>query len=315
MSMENFLKEARSVLDEFGEKNSKINSLIEENNKLKNEILENKAIIHKFIKRLKELNFDKSQFDSLRNENTLLKNKFNEKLAQTEGLSAKIDNLTRVLVKGDEFIHDLKASYDEKQKEVEFLTKKLRFLTADQKARLTDLRENLKTDAKMISILRARVGELEAVEKMKEEANASLRFKDDEIGRLSKVINQFKSRAESLEEINKKLMKENQELGYKIKGFEDRNKKIRVFEKKKEESFRKGIEEEIEKRMSNSVVPVAGKVSGFSVNDLETNEIKAMIKTAAAHGDSLEKIKNSLLSSGYKEEKIEKALSFYNNSF
>lgn len=342
MTFENFLKEAKGVLDEVDSYKNKIKELQQENVALKSKLVENIKIINgfgktieetnqlkkekinilnknsylikiigdnkevneKLMKKLKEFSFAKSSYDALKEENVQLKNKLNEKLGQIEKLSAKIDCLTRTMVKGDKFIHDLKASYDSKQKEVDFLTKQVRFLTSDQKIRLSDLKRNLEDDARLITALKSRVGELKSFENIKDEKNVELKFKNDEISRLSNVANQFRSRAETLEELNKRLVKENQELTLRIGNFEkDKKNAAKVKIKQKEFAF-KELEREIEERLKG----VPQKIGGFAIDEIEMNEIISMVKTALAHGDSLNNIKNSLLASGYKEEKIEKCL-------
>jgi len=310
MTAEEFLKEANGVLKEINQLKREKFELISQNNQLKNEIDENKELADKFIKKLKELSFNKSDFDAVRQENSLLKTKLSEKLVQVEKLSEKIDMLTRTLVKSDKFVQDLKASHDSRQKEVELLSKQINFLTADQKAKLFDFKKNLEEDAKVIDFLKVKVGKLAPLQKIGEEKSIELKMKEGEIEKLSGLVNQFRGKMESLEEINKKLMRENQELEFKLKNLEDENRKI-MAPKVKMVPVEKSVDKEIDERLKNPRV----KIAGFNLDDLEINEIKAIIKTALSHGDSLEKIKNSLLSSGYKEEKIERCLAFHNNSF
>jgi hypothetical protein len=289
--------------------------VISHNNQLKKEIDENKELADRFIKKLRELSLDKGDFNAIKQENSLLKSKLSEKFVQVEKLSEKIDMLTRTLVKSDKFMQELKASHDTKQKEAEFLTKQIQFLTSDQKARLSDFKKNLEEDARVINFLKSKVSELAPLQKIKEEKSVESTMKEGEIGKLSALVNQFRGKMLSLEEINKKLMRENQELEFKLKGLENERRKIMVPEAKNvsvNASVEKMVSREIDDRLKNPRV----KIAGFSIDDLETNEIRAVIRTALSHGDSLEKIKNSLLSSGYKKEKIERCLvAFHNNSF
>lgn len=311
------LVEKLRLIDDSGKHANEINllkrekfELASQNNQLKKEIDENKELADRFIKKLRELSFGKSDFNALRQENSLLKTKLSEKLVQVEKLSEKIDMLTRTLVKSDKFLQDLKASHDSKQKEVELLSKQINFFTADQKARLFDFKKNLEEDAKVIDFLKVKVGKLAPLQKIGEEKSIELKMKEGEIEKLSGLVNQFRGKMESLEEINKKLMRENQELEFKLKNIEDENRKI-MAPKVRMVPIEKSVDREIDERLKNPHI----KIAGFNLDDLETNEIRAVIRTALSHGDSLEKIKNSLLSSGYKEEKIERCLAFHDNSF
>ncbi len=306
MNAENFLKEANSVLSEIGESKKLIYSLSEENKLLKRKLLEKMDMIDSLGKTLQEMNQLKNGRSELISQNSILKMKLKEKISQIEVFSSKIDMLTRTLVKGDKFIHDLKASYDTKEKEVDLLSKQIRFLTSDQKTRLTDLKKNIEEDARLIDFLKGKVGELNSLENVNEEKVVESNMRENEIERLSSLVNQFRGKADSLMEINKKLTRENQELEFRLSEAEKSRPRASEVKKIPVGSF---IEREIEERMKNPNV----KIAGFRLDDLEMNEINAVIKTALAHGDSLNRIKNSLVSCGYKEEKIERCLAFHNN--
>lgn len=81
--------------------------------------------------------------------------------------------------------------------------------------------------------------------------------------------------------------------------------KIALIKQKIETTPRTPFDEEKERHRKEAEAMFSGERDGFS----EMEEIMSLVDIAIQHGDTLEKIKNSLASSGYAKDNIEKALS------
>jgi len=257
----------------------------------------------------------------------LLVDKNNRILEQEQ----KIEEMTRLLVLADKMLSEMKEKLYKKEEKEGRLSEKLSAMASGIDGQLSEMQKNLRlseenakklgiekesVQKKLVALLsiyeksKTRARYLD--EKLKESAinlppdnkksiealRKSIEAKENELHNLSGVLNESQQKIRSLEEINTKLdvqYSQEKEILRRLLGKrEEEIKKLSVM------AAQARPVQAIFERKEKPVISIPKTFDPF-----EKKEIESMIKIALSHGDSIEKIKESLLNAGYEKEKIE----------
>lgn len=295
---QNFVEDLKNLFNKIKESESRIVSLAEENRRLSSENAglrkekeaSEKALTEELKKLFYSLNEHKKINRELLDENGSLKKSAQDRTIQILNAQKKVEDVTKILAQGDKIIEELKLELSEKNQDIDFLNKRIKFLESAETEKLVGIREQFERASSENISLKSELNRL----------NFALKNADSS----RTLLEDLKKRNFALEEANRRLLRQ------KASDVKPTYEGSRIFygEQKLREDLNRSFSTRISPGGRGSVA-VAHSVILDSKFDAELGDIRAMIKLALEHGDSIPAIKDSLINTGYRKEKIEKALS------
>ncbi len=301
-------------------RNEQISKLVQEKNLMQNKI---NLAVDAYSKQKKQLNSAK----------ILLQDPAGKKAAEAD--RKKIDELTRLLVMADKMLSDMREKLYNKEEKTTRLSEKLSTIADGQNKTLEEMKnaiesrdEHIKKLLRERTLMQNRVNIIvDAYSKTKKQLGESI-----ERLRAAQQNNASEEEKKKIEEMKKIIERKEAEIGNvskifsesrgRIKNLEEENQKIAVEYAHEKEVLQRMIvkrEEEIKKlreiAKETGPKPVLQKKGPVKINvpktfdPLERKELASMIKIALANGDSIERIRESLVNVGYDKDKVDSIIS------
>ncbi len=291
----------------------------------------NKTILEEAKNLVDALEDAKEKLQITSKENVFMKKIIAEKNNKLLNQKDKIEEITRILVLSDKMLSEMKEKIYSKDEKIMRLSEKIQKIADNKKDYFSEIKkifddreEQIKKIIKQKEDAQARADQsMKAYEyakkqikylyeKLKEASENARDYEDKKALKiLEKELETRDNKIAAFDDVFKKSQ-------YKVKYLEEMNRKLAVQHEQEKEVMKlmlKKREEEISnlKEVIREAAPKKEEakkekkvVINFpkSIDPFEKKELESMIKIALDHGDSIENIKESLLTAGYKKEKI-----------
>ena len=299
--------------------------------------MNNKTILEEAKNLVEELEEAKKKLQIISKENVFMKKIIAEKNNKLLNQKDKIEEITRILILSDKMLSEMKEKIYSKDEKIMRLSEKIQKIADNKKDYFSEIKkifddreEQIKKIIKQKEDAQARADQLMKAyeyakkqikylyEKLKEASENARDYEDKKaLKMLEKELETRDNKIAAFDDVFKKSQ-------YKVKYLEEMNRKLAVQHEQEKEVMKlmlKKREEEIS-NLKEVILEAAPKkeevkkeknvVINFpkSIDPFEKKELESMIKIALDHGDSIENIKESLLTAGYKKEKINEIISF-----
>jgi len=287
------LKEAQSLVEQVEDSRKKIEHISKEHAFMKHLLVEKNRKLLEQEERIEEMTRLLVLADKMLSE---MKIKIYNKEEKSARLSEKLDTIAEGQNRSLEGMKKIIAMRNEQVKKLlserALMQKKLSAIGnaySQAKKQLEDMSKRLRETAQKITSFEDK--------KKTEELNSLLKMREGELINFKRIFTESQGRIKYLEDINKKstlqYAQEKEVLG-KILG--KRGEEIKKLKELAAET-KEPEKSETKKEAIHINVPK-------TFDPFEKREMESMIKIAIAHGDTIEKIKESLLNAGYEKEKI-----------
>lgn len=283
------------------------------------------AILEEAKNLVEQLEDSRQKTEHISKEHAFIKALLVEKNKKIFEQQQKTEELTRLLIMADKMLSEMKEKLYNKEEKSTRLSEKLTTIADSQDKTFNELKRIIDLRNEQIkSLLRERVllqNRIVAVSNAYSSAKKQLRDTTEKLNETAKKVSSEadRSKLEGLKDAISRKEREVQSISKvfsdshgKIKELEEKNRKITLEHEQEKEVLIRMVdrrEEEIKKlrelAKETEIKKQPPKMDKVRVtvpktfDPLERREIESMIRIAVSHGDTISKIKESLVNAGY----------------